>query len=269
MRETYLTGADAADTTDTQAVATQADNMHFFESITLTEDFYMKLVGVSYITLNDQLTEQEFTLLIKKPPHPELLKVLRRLTLHMCLLTEQLTDAILFPETTLPPRFALREAVDSGEVYVHPLMENFRCTAVTWKSKGMVLAGERKTRYRCFGKHLKIETPVTTIMRSLDDDEAAEEDNYPFFEELDKALGDLRAEAAAYMNGKYGEFGEQLSLFGKDPEPRTIGAIADELISALDNANYTVEVGVPGGEMHKVGGGKAKRSFKGKELDSE
>jgi hypothetical protein len=267
MREAYLTGGnnhfDATDDTEpTDEALAQAraqDVTYLFESVSLTEDFFVKIVGGRYAAD----ARDEFTMIRHQRPHPDFLKALRRLTLHMCLLTEQLTDQQLYPGVfglptdALNARLQLREGIETGQAYVHPLLESFRCTAVAWKSKGVVLSGEKKAKYRCFGKALKVETPTTTIRWGLDEEDL-EDGEYPFFEQMHNALGDLQAEVVAFINGKYGEGGEQLDLFGKDPEPRTIGSIANELLDALDNDRYTVSVGTPGGEMREVGKRKKK-----------
>jgi hypothetical protein len=266
MREAYLTGGndhfDATDDTEPTdealAEARAQDVTYLFESVALTEEFHLKIVGGRY-TFNHS---DEFTMVRNQKPHPDLFKALRRLTLHMCLLTEQLTDQQLYPgifglpTDALNARLQLRDGIETGEAYVHPLLESFRCTAVAWKSKGIVLSGEKKAKYRCFGKALKVETPTTTIRWGLDEEDL-EDGEYPFFDQMHNALGDLQAEIVAYLNGKYGEGGEQLELFGREPAPRTVSDIANELMDALDNKNYTVEVGTPGGPMRKLGGKNA------------
>jgi hypothetical protein len=226
MREAYLTGGnehfDATDATPAELEAARASAVtYLFESVAITEEFNLKIVGGRYTY---DCTD-EFTMVRNQKPHPDLLKALRRLTLHMCLLTEQLTDQQLYPSVfgmptdELQARLFLRAAVESGEAYVHPMLENFRCTAVAWKSKGVVLSGEKKARYRCFGKALKVETPTTKVHWGLDGDMEMEDGDYPFFEQMHNALGDLQAEIVSYLGGKYGAGGEQLSLFGRDAAP--------------------------------------------------
>jgi hypothetical protein len=250
MREAYLTGGTSAPETTTPAESTAP--IFLFESVTLTEEGRLKLVGMRY----GGEASDEFTITRSRSPHPDLLKELRRLTLHLALLTESVSDAQLYPApdsgySQLPPavmhRNLLRDAVESGEAYLHPLLEPFRCLSVTWKTKGIVLTGERKSRYR-LNKSLVLKTPETLLLGGMEEEEMDEND-YPFFEELRNTLASLQAECIAYMNGKYGEGGEQLELFGKDPVPRTISEISEELMDALDNERYTVSVGVPGGEM--------------------
>ncbi|TGE07734.1 hypothetical protein [Hymenobacter fodinae] len=258
MQESYLTGTGAA---DVAAPVVEANTVYFdFSSVTLTDEFNLTLVGYRH---SDDAGD-EFTITRHRKPHPELLKCLRRLTLHMCLLTESLTDTQLYPApayTQLPPAVAvrnlLRDAVESGEAYVHPLLENYRCTSVIWKPKGVVLKGSKRARYRSLGHSLKVETPVVDVRLSLDADEEPEEWEYPFFEQMRNALDELKTELVAFMNGKYGEGGEQLELFGKDPEPRSALEIAEELIDALDKSKLTMEVTAPGGKTRTVGGRKA------------
>jgi hypothetical protein len=239
MREAYLTGGNEHfDATDTELeTACKNDVTYLFESVAITEEANLKIVGSRY-TFD---CTDEFTVVRNQKPHPDLLKCLRRLTLHMCLLAERLTEQQLYPGIFGLPtdattaRLQLAEAIETGAAYLHPELENFRCLAVAWKSKGIVLSGEKKSRYRCFGKAQKVETPVTKVHWGLDDDMELEEGDYPFFEQMHNALGDLQAEIIAYLGGKYGAGGEQLSLFGRDPEPRPLSAIADELLEALDN----------------------------------
>ena len=252
MREAYLTGAadDAADVLPAELTAP----LFWFESVTLTDDGHLKLVGSRYA---DGATD-EFTITRQRPPHPDLLKELRRLTLHLALLTEHVSETELYPApvgAVLPPtvaaRLALREAVDTGEAFVHPLLEPFRCLSVAWKPKGVVLAGTKKTRYR-FGKDLELKTPVTLVMSALD--EEAEADDYDFFEPMSNTLAGLTGECIAYMNGKYGEGGEQLDLFGKDPEPPTLLDAFDTLDQALaaDTAKRTArKAAVKGGDENE------------------
>jgi hypothetical protein len=279
MREAYLTGGndqfdatDAPDLTPEEAAelekARRENVTYVFESVALTEEFNLKIVGGRYTFYYSD----EFAMTRNQKPHPELLRVLRKLTLHMCLLTESLTTQQLYPQLSSLPADssdrlatqALREAMESGEAYLLPQLENFRCTAVAWKSKGVVLSGEKKARYRCFGKSLKVETPTTTLRYGIDEVEL-EDGDYPFFELLYNTLNELRAELTEYLEGKYGEGGEQLLLFGKEPEPRTVGDIANELMDALDNDRYTVSVGTPGGEMREVGRKKGKNAAAGKD----
>lgn len=263
MREAFLSGesnwSDALDTPETDAPKTDAvatGPLYFFESVTLTEDGHIKVTGSKWA----DGAADEFTIKRDRAPHPDLLKELRRLTLHMALLTEHVAEADLcdgtvngLPNPVLPPavaaRNALREAVETGEAFVHEKLEPFRCLSVAWKPKGVVLGGTKKTRYR-FGKDLEVKTPLTLVMSALDDDAA--DDDYAFFEQMSNTLAALVSELIAYMNGKYGEGGEQLDLFGKDPAPRTVDELANELMDALDNDRYTVSVGVPGGEMKEV-----------------
>ena len=242
MREAYLTGGgehfDATDATPAELEAARQNNVtYLFESVAITEEANLKIVGGRY-TFD---CSDEFTMVRNQKPHPDLLKCLRKLTLHMCLLAERLTEQQLYPGIFGLPtdaasaRRQLAEGVESGEVYLHPELENFRCLTVAWKSKGIVLSGEKKARYRCFGKAQKVETPVTKVQWGLDDEMELEEGDYPFFEQLHNTLGDLQAEVVAYLGGKYGAGGEQLSLFGRDPEPRPLSEITDELMDALDN----------------------------------
>lgn len=240
MREAYLTGGDehfnATDTPENDVAAAELEKArpetvtYLFESVALTEDYNLKLVGGRYT----YACTDEFTMVRNQKPHPELLRVLRKLTLHMCLLTEQLTTQQLYPQPSYMPADssdrtatqALREAMETGEAYLHPLLENFRCTAVAWKSKGVVLAGEKKAKYRCFGKSLKVETPVTTLRYGVDEVEL-EDGDYPFFELLYNTLNELRGELVAYLEGKYGVGGEQLLLFGRELEPATDPVLAE------------------------------------------
>ena len=234
MREAFLTGdTDATET----VVSTEASAPIFmFESVTLTEEGRLKLVGMRYFNEG----ADEFTITRSRAPHPDLLKELRRLTLHMALLTESVSDVLLYPpglyqDTLLPAevaaRAALRDAVETGEAFIHPLLEPFRCLSVTWKSKGIVLSGERKSRYR-LNKNLMLKTPETMLLGGLDD-EYMDENDYPFFEQLRNTLASLQAEAIGYMNGKYGEGGEQLELFGKDAPAPTLAEAFDVMDEAL------------------------------------
>ena len=234
MREAFL--ADDIDTTEIEEVSTAP--LYWFESVTLTDEGKLKLTGTRYA---DGATD-EFTITRGRAPHPDLLKELRRLTLHMALLTEHVTETDLYdgrdadglPNPVLPPtvaaRLALREAVETGEAFVHDKLEPFRCLSVAWKPKGVVLAGTKKTRYR-FGKDLEVKTPLTLVMSALDDDAA--DDDYAFFEPMANTLAALVGEAIAYMNGKYGEGGEQLELFGKDAPAPTLADAFDVLDEAL------------------------------------
>ena len=265
MREAYLTGGnehfDATDATPAELEEARANSVtYLFESVALTEEFNLKIVGGRY----SHAYTDEFTMVRNQKPHPELLLVLRKLTLHMCLLTEQLTTQQLYPQLSHLPADsseraatgALREALETGEAYLHPLLENFRCTAVAWKSKGVILSGEKKARYRCFGKSLKVETPTTSLRYGTDEVEL-EDGDYPFFELLYNTLNELRAELTAYLEGKYGEGGEQLLLFGREPEPAAIpaGAVGEflDFIDQLGTKGVSVEIGTPG-NMRKLGG---------------
>jgi hypothetical protein len=233
MREAFLSGN--TDATETTTPAEQAGPIYLFESVTLTEEGRLKLVGNRYFGEGSD----EFTITRSRAPHPDLLKELRRLTLHMALLTESVSDVLLYPpglynDTLLPAevaaRAALRDAVESGEVFIHPLLEPFRCLSVNWKSKGIVLSGERKSRYR-LGRNLVLKTPETLLLSY--DEEDLEDDDYPFFEQLRNTLASLTAEAIAYMGGKYGEGGEQLELFGKDAPAPTLAEAFDVMDEAL------------------------------------
>jgi hypothetical protein len=237
MKEAYLTGGN--DAPETTAPAEQTAPVFLFESVLLTDEGKLKLIGHRF----GGEAVDEFTITRNRAPHPDLLKELRRLTLHLALLTESVSDMQLYPpgiyhDTLLPPEMAarasLRDAVETGEAYVHPLLEPFRCLSITWKTKGVVLSGERKSRYR-YNKSLVLKTPETMLLDGLDEDSLDEHD-YPFFEQLRNALDSLRSECIAYMNGKYGEGGEQLDLFGKDPEPPTIEESLDRLDAALETA---------------------------------
>lgn len=259
MREAYLTGGnehfDATDAPEPTAAeldqARAEDVTYLFESVAITDDFNLKIVGGRYAFAYSD----EFTMVRNQKPHPELLRVLRKLTLHMCLLTEQLTTLQLYPQPSYMPAYssdrtstqALREAMETGEAYVHPLLENFRCMAVAWKSKGVVLSGEKKARYRCFGKSLKIETPVTNLRYGVDEVEL-EDGDYPYFELLYNTLNELRAELTEYLGGKYGEGGEQLLLFGKDPEPLTDPVLAEisEQVDAIVDRKKRVNKALAG-----------------------
>lgn len=256
MREAYLSGGSdsPAETTTEDATTPTAQSgpsapVFIFESVTLTEEGTLQLVGMRYFS---EATDS-FTIGRSRAPHPDLLKELRRLTLHMALLTESVSDLDLYPPAPFLPlgpdmpegidlerlpasvaaRNALRDAVESGEAFLHPKLEPFRCTSVKWKSKGIVLSGQRKSRYR-FNKDLKIETPTTMLLGGLDDDLNPDADDYPFFEELRNTLDALRAELVAYMGGKYGTGGEQLELFGKEPEPEGEPSPEAELLAQVD-----------------------------------
>jgi hypothetical protein len=230
MREAFLTGD--ADAPETEAVSTTP--LYWFESVTLTEDGHLKLTGSRFA----EGASDEFTITRSRAPHPDLLKELRRLTLHLVLLTEHISEAQLYPTSAfnlLPPaivsRNLLRDAVETGEAFVHPLLEPFRCLSVAWKPKGVVLSGTKKTRYR-FGKDLEIKTPLTLVMSALDDEAA--DDDYAFFEPMSNTLAALVGECIAYMNGKYGEGGEQLDLFGKDAPAPTLSEAINIMDKALD-----------------------------------
>lgn len=232
MREAFLTG----DTDATEIAEVSNTPLFWFESVTLTEDGHLKLTGSRFA----EGASDEFTITRSRFPHADLLKELRRLNLHMVLLTEHVSEEQLYPpagyhDTLLPPaiaaRLALRDAVETGEAFVQPLLEPFRCLSVAWKPKGVVLSGTKKTRYR-FGKDLEMKTPLTLVMRSLDD-EVLEENDYAFFEQMGNTLDALKGELIAYMNGKYGEGGEQLELFGKDAPAPTLAEAFDVLDEAL------------------------------------
>lgn len=248
-----------------QPVDSASASIYSFSSLVLTDEFNVTLTGTRY---GDDASD-EFTITRFRKPHPDLLKSLRRLTLHMCLLTENLTDVQLYPapeETLLPPALAvrnlLRDAVESGEAYVHPLLENFRCTSVIWKPKGVVLKGGKRARYRSLSHYLKVETPTVDVRVSLGmEEEELEEWEYPFFEQMSNALQELQAELIAFMNGKYGEGGEQLSLFGKEPEELPEASPAAGLEALAKDLNMSITV------SSSVDGHKTKRTFNGKELE--
>lgn len=254
-------------TTDT---AEAPASIFTFSSLVLTDEFNVTLTGNRY---GDDTTD-EFTITRYRKPHPELLKALRKLTLHMCLLTENLTDGQLYPapEFSLLPaavasRNLLREAVESGEAYVHELLENFRCTSVLWKPKGVVLKGGKRARYRSLGHSLKVETPTVDVRLNIGpEDEELEEWEYPFFEQMSNALAELQAELIAYMNGKYGEGGEQLSLFGK-PAPEAEHPLQGMLEGLTGIGSITISDS--SGQGVTLEKGKAPRSIRGQRIDDD
>lgn len=251
-------------------------SIYTFSSLVLTDEFNVTLIGNRY---GDDTTD-EFTITRYRKPHPELLRVLRQLTLHMCLLTENLTDAQLYPapvgtvvdeQTYLPPAVAsrnlLREAIETGEAYVHPLLENFRCTSVIWKPKGVVLKGGKRARYRSLGHALKVETPTVDVRLSIGlEDEELEEWEYPFFEQMDNALRALQAELVEFMNGKYGEGGEQLALFGK-PAPEAEHPLQGMLEGLTGIGSITISDS--SGRGVTLEKGKAPRSIRGQQIDDD
>lgn len=240
MREAYLTGGtDAPETAPTQ--------VWLFTSVALTDDYNLTLTGSRMGEVSD-----EFTITRYCKPHPDMLKALRRLTLHMCLLTEELTPLRLYPQG--PPftdtrgeqlaTRALRDSMETGEAFVHPDLEKFRCTSVLWKPKGVVLKGVKKARYRFMGSELEVKTPTVEVRLGLHDDEDDEPSDweYPYFEQMDNSLRELTSELVAFMGGKYGEGGQQLELFGKD-------APAPSVLEAMENLNTAL-----GNELGRKGG---------------
>lgn len=229
MREAYLTGNDTPAETATPQV-------WFFTSVALTDDFNLTLTGSRMGEVSD-----EFTITRYCKPHPDMLRALRRLTLHMCLLTEELTAERLYPgifglpTDALNARLQLRDGMQTGEAFVHPDLEKFRCTSVLWKPKGVVLKGVKKARYRFMGKELEVKTPTVEVRPGLCDDEDEEPADweYPYFEQMDNSLRDLTGELVAFMGGKYGEGGQQLELFGKDAPAPTVLEAFDALDEAL------------------------------------
>lgn len=233
MREAYLTGGN------TTPEATSTPQVWHFASVALTDDFNLTITGTCL-----GVVSEDFTITRYCKPHPDLLRALRRLTLHMCLLTEELTPLSLYPQPLLGTERAERAAtralhndMETGEAFVHPALEKFRCLSVLWKPKGVVLKGIKKARYRFMGNELEVKTPpveVRTGLRDEDDDEPADWE-YPYFDQMDNSLRDLTAELVAFMGGKYGEGGQQLELFGKDaPAPSVLEAMSN-LNAALDN----------------------------------
>ncbi len=242
--------------------------LYHFESITLTENYCLKTVGTRY---RDTVTE-EFTISANQPPHPDLLRVLRKLTLHLVLLTEQLDAFALYPEAAalvglVPSSRALERelalGVESGEVYEHELLETFRCTGVKFAGKGPVLLGERKSKYRTFGKSLELKTPPIIDLHLEEDEEGA----YPFFDQLRHSLDELRAEAQLYVQGKYGAGGEQLLLFGK-AAPEKPAHPMQGILEGLTGVG-SITISDSSGRGVTLEKGKAPRSFRGKVLDDE
>jgi hypothetical protein len=224
--------------------------MWLFTSVALTDDFNLTLTGSRMGEVSD-----EFTITRYCKPHPDMLRALRRLTLHMCLLTEELTPLRLYPQGPLLPAAkqelfatrALREAMETGDAFVHPDLEKFRCTSVQWKPKGVLLKGVKKARYRFMGSELEVKTPTVDVRPGLYDEEDDEpsDSEYPYFEQMDNSLRDLNAELVAFMGGKYGEGGQQLELFGKDAPAPTVLEALNNLTAALDN-----ESGRKGGQSN-------------------
>lgn len=242
--------------------------IYHFESVTLTENLTLKLTGTRF---KGEVIE-EFQLVVNQYPHPDLLLVLRKLTFHMVMLTEQLDARALYPEAaalavyapnTLLVERALLQAVESGEVYEHPLLENFRCLAVKFSSKGTVLIGERRSKYKCFGKRMELKTPPILGV-SLDE---AEEGSYPFFEQFNNTLASLHLEARGYLEGKYGAGGDQLTLFGKQPDEQPKEHYLQDIVdSASGFTSLTISSSAGSVTLEK---GKAPRSINGQLLDDD
>ncbi|GAB3293961.1 hypothetical protein [Hymenobacter tenuis] len=243
--------------------------IYHFESVTLTENYTLKLTGSRW----KGPVIEEFQLVVNQYPHPELLLVLRKLTFHLVMLTEQLDAKALYPEAAAVAVYApnalfieraLLQAVESGEVYEHPALENFRCTSVKFSNKGTVLVGERRSKYKCFGKRMELKTPPIVGVSLEDEEEGA----YPFFEQFNNTLGSLHMEARAYLDGKYGAGGDQLSLFGKQPDEEPKEHFLQDIVESA--ASFTsVTITDSSGQGVKLEKGKAPRTFKGRALEDE
>ncbi|MCA8829408.1 hypothetical protein [Hymenobacter pini] len=242
--------------------------IYHFESVTLTENLTLKLTGTRF---KGEVVE-EFQLVVNQYPHPDLLLVLRKLTFHLVMLTEQLDAQTLYPDAakmalyapnSLLMERALSVGVETGEVYEHPLLENFRCLAVKFSNKGTVLVGERRSKYKCFGKRMELKTPPIVGV-SLDE---AEEGSYPFFEQFTNTLASLHLEARAYLEGKYGAGGDQLSLFGKQPDEEPKEHFLQDIVdSAAGFTSLTISSNAGSVTLEK---GKAPRSYNGQTLDED
>ncbi|MBH8569381.1 hypothetical protein KB206_10830 [Microvirga sp. STS02] len=252
MREAYLTGGtdgfDAPETPET----TEAPASEIYSLASLTyEGLGLKVTGTRF---GNDATD-EFAIGRSRPVHPDLAAAFAKLTLHLALLTEHLSEAQLVGYSDGMPvsvvRSELRDQMATGTAYVAAALKPFYCTGLAWKPKGIVLSGVRQPRYR-FANALDIKTATVIVADGLDEDDL-EENDYGYYPELRAALDEVRAEAIAYLGGKYGG-GEQLDLFDQQAPSALDTAVEGlhKVAERMAEKGITVSVGVPGGEMKEV-----------------
>lgn len=131
--------------------------------------------------------------------HLDLSRAMDRLTIHLCLLAEQVSEFGLVSELG-----HLALALQGEDIYEHQQLSSFRCTGFTLSSEGVVLIGRKTLKSK---KVLNLVSPFCLLN---------EDSDYDYSSFLDSALDECIAEIELML--KECKFGgnQQLDLFEQE-----------------------------------------------------
>ncbi len=139
--------------------------------------------------------------------HPDLSHMLDRLTVHLCLLTELVSEQSLFDLGNL------QMALNGEAIYEHLAFSSFRCSGFTLSSDGVVLIGRKTLASK---KVVNLVTPFALLN---------EDSDYEYSDHLEREIDGCLEEIKLLLQGKFRE--QQLDLFNQ-PEPQQLALFEKE-----------------------------------------
>lgn len=214
-------------------------------------------------TLRENGVSSEITRKVHQPAHEDLVAAFKKLTVHLCLMTE-VVSGIRWEEDQFLQDGALMTAFQDESIYSAAEFDSYRCTGLTLVSGGVVLIGQKKLRSK---KVLNLVSPFEVF-----EPETPTGDEYYHLDYLDGDVQHAIEEVRAYLDGKYSDDGRQLDMFEEVPEvgsaeTKGLAKEVNKLVHFMDEVaakgKMTVTV------SSSIDGHQNKRTFGGKELDSE
>ncbi|MCC3156460.1 hypothetical protein LJ737_04380 [Hymenobacter sp. 15J16-1T3B] len=215
---------------------------------------------------NDSYSEH--TARYYRPAHEDLVKAMSRLTVHCCLMTEQVNGVQQGDEYL--SGYALGQLFASEDIYTAFEFHSYRCTGFTLSSGGVVLVGQKKLRTK---KVLNVIAPYEVLIP-----ENPTGNEYDWLAELNIDLDRVIEEVKAYIAGKWNDEGRQLDMFEEVEQAKPLPSTGlEEITQQVDEMYAQHQAKQPLREQHlrdlaHAGDETAEcivRTFNGKELDSE
>ncbi|TGE23504.1 hypothetical protein [Hymenobacter metallicola] len=185
-------------------------------------------------TLRENGIGSENTKKVHQPAHEDLVRAFKKLTVHLCLMTE-VVEGIKSGEDEYLRYEQLTQAFQSEDLYTAPEFDSYRCTGFTLSSGGVVLVGQKRLRSK---KVLNLVSPYEVL-----EPETPTGDEYQYLAELDYDLSHAITEVKAYLEGKYEQ--HQLDFF------QDLREKVEEALVPLEQRNLL------------------RKSYQGRELDDE
>ena len=256
MREAYLTGGtdgfgdtDASETTLTVVPA----RTYTLSKVKVDKDGF---VSAEY-TLSENHVFSEFSTKRYQAAHPDLLKVMEHLAVHVCLLTDQVQQVLHNGDVVESKDFGPLFEDDSFYKCLEFSWAAIRCSGFTLTSGGVVLVAQKYLRS---GRTLNLVTPFELLDP---DPEKLTGLEYAYLPQLREALNRAQDEVKLYLDGKHDQSGEQLDLFAditKEVEKisgqQALKAVINMEMGMPEKLGYSVSTRVPGEEWVAAGKGR-------------